>query len=148
MDKMDLRKLLDTKIQRVFKNKADEKADPKGNGIYFDQYLKQIFVNINKEICSDKLSTRDRVRLIVDDLFKKPVPKIVKKESVDAFKGLSRWHMACQTNHVETVDGWTNTVKERKMHILDKTIEDEFNKTVEMFDLYVDVMETGVNKSL
>ena len=34
------------------------------------------------------------------------------------------------------------------MSFLDKTIEDEFNKTVEMFDLYVDVMETGVNKSL
>ena len=36
MDKMDLRKLLDSKIPRVFKNRADEKADAKGNGIYFD----------------------------------------------------------------------------------------------------------------
>ena len=39
MEQLDLRGVLDARIPRVFRDRADEKADAKGTGVYFDQYL-------------------------------------------------------------------------------------------------------------
>ena len=56
--------------------------------------------------------------------------------------------MACQTNNVTYANKKTNTNKQKKMHILDIALEEEFNKTVDIFDLYVEAMDTDSFKEM
>ena len=77
---MDLEKLFDYKLEKVFKTREDEKEDTLGEGITFRSYLSVLFSYLDKKLQEGYFKEGDKDRLVLEEFLlqgaEEPAPSV------------------------------------------------------------------------